>query len=432
MTSKLGAVARVATGNFLEMYDFMVFGYYAAPIASAFFPGSSAFASLMLTFMTFGAGYLMRPLGAVVLGSYIDHHGRRQGLVLTLALMAGGTLLIACVPRYAAIGLLAPLLVLAGRLVQGLSAGVEVGGVSVYLAEIATPGCRGFYCSWQSGSQQVAVVFAALLGLILTSTLAPDQMRAWGWRVPFFIGCTLIPFVFVLRRSLEETPDFLQRKHRPTRADVVRTLAANWRLVGLGMLLSTLTTVTFYLITAYTPTFGTSVLHLKPADSFLVTMCVGLSNFVLLPVFGAVSDRAGRRPQLIVCATVALLTAYPTLLWLVTAPSFSRLLFVELWFSLIFASYNGAMVVYLAEIMPAEVRTAGFSLAFSLATGVFGGFTPAVCTYLIQVTGNRAVPGIWLSLAAALGLTAAIKLSPLNCRLSTFSAQLGSDLRVET
>ena len=425
MQSKLAAVARVATGNFLEMYDFTVFGYYAGPIAGAFFPAGSAFASLMLSFMTFGAGYLMRPLGAVVLGSYIDHHGRRKGLVVTLALMAGGTLLIACVPRYATIGLLAPLLVLAGRLIQGLSAGVEVGGVSVYLAEIATPGRRGFYCSWQSGSQQVAVVFAALLGLILTAALRPDELSAWGWRVPFLIGCTLIPFVFVLRRSLEETPDFLQRVHRPTRNEVVRTLVANWRLVGFGMLLSTLTTVTFYLITVYTPTFATSVLHLKPADSFLVTLSVGLSNFVLLPVFGAVSDRVGRRPQLIVCATVALLTAYPALVWLVAAPSFSRLLFVELWFSLIFASYNGAMVAYLAEIMPARVRTAGFSLAFSLATGVFGGFTPAVCTYLIHVTGNRAIPGVWLSLAAALGLTAAVTLSTVDSGLST-------PLRLET
>jgi MFS family permease len=394
------------------MYDFMVFGYYATAIAGAFFPAGSAFASLMLAFMTFGAGYLMRPLGAVILGSYIDHHGRRKGLVLTLALMAVGTVAIACVPGYATIGLVAPLIVLGGRLVQGLSAGVEVGGVSVYLAEIATKGHRGFYCSWQSASQQVAVMFAALLGLILSRVLSPAQMFGWGWRVPLLLGCGLIPFVFVLRRSLEETPDFVRRKHPPTPREVVRALVANWRLVGLGMMLSTLTTVTFYLITAYTPTFGTSVLHLTAIDAFLVTMCIGLSNFVLLPVFGAVSDRVGRRPQLLVAAAAALLTAYPVLAWLVAAPSFSRLLLVELWFSLIFASYNGAMVAHLTEIMPAHVRAAGFSLAFSLATGIFGGFTPAVSTYLIHVTGNRAIPGVWLSLAAALSLFAAARLSP--------------------
>src|SRR5258706_13957538 len=171
----------------------------------------------MYSLVTFGAGYLMRPVGAIVLGAYIDRKGRRKGLIVTLALMAVGTLTIAVTPSYASIGIAAPLIVVAGRLLQGLSAGVELGGVSVYLAEIATPGRRGFYCSWQSGSQQVAVVFAALLGLLLTRTLPPEAMRAWGWRVPFFIGCTLIPFVFVLRRSLEETPDFLERARRPAR-----------------------------------------------------------------------------------------------------------------------------------------------------------------------------------------------------------------------
>ena len=167
--SRLGAVIRVASGNFLEMYDFMVFGYYAGAIGRAFFPAGSAFASLMLAFATFGAGFLMRPLGAIVLGTYADRRGRRAGLLLTLALMGVGILLTACTPGYATLGLVAPLLVLLGRLLQGFSAGMELGGVSVYLAEIATPGHRGFYVSWQSASQQVAVMFAALVGLALHS-----------------------------------------------------------------------------------------------------------------------------------------------------------------------------------------------------------------------------------------------------------------------
>src|ERR1700687_2231537 len=193
---------RVASGNFLEAYDFQVFGYYAAAIARTFFPGENQFASLMLTFATFGAGFLMRPLGAIVLGAYIDHHGRRKGLLLTLSLMAIGTFSIACTPGYATLGLLAPLLVLAGRLVQGLSAGVELGGVSVYLSEIATPRHKGFYVSWQSASQQLAVVFAALLGLIVTLAVSREDMLRWGWRIPLIVGCLLIPFVFVIRRSL--------------------------------------------------------------------------------------------------------------------------------------------------------------------------------------------------------------------------------------
>src|SRR5262247_3916387 len=240
---KIGAVIRVSLGNLLEMYDFMVFGYYAAAIGRAFFPTQNEFASLMLTFMTFGTGYLMRPLGAIVLGAYIDHHGRRKGLLLTLSLMAIGTLSIGIMPGYELIGLFAPLLVVAGRLVQGLSAGVEVGGVSVYLAEIATPGRKGFFVSWQSASQQVAVIFAALLGLILSSTLRPEEMAGWGWRVPLLIGSMLIPFLLLLRRSLAETEEFKARKQHLTPREIWRSVMSNWRLVILGMMLSLTTTV---------------------------------------------------------------------------------------------------------------------------------------------------------------------------------------------
>src|ERR1700676_1561062 len=209
-------VVRVASGNFLEMYDFQVFGYYAAAIARTFFPSGNEFASLMLSLATFGAGFLMRPLGAIVLGAYIDHRGRRDGLLLTLGLMAIGTVSIACTPSYASIGLIAPLIVVAGRLGQGLSGGVEAGGVSVYLFEIATPGHRGFYVSWQAASQQVAVMFAAVLGLGLTLRLSGDQITRWGWRIPLLVGCAIIPLLFLLRRSLKETPEFLERKRRPS------------------------------------------------------------------------------------------------------------------------------------------------------------------------------------------------------------------------
>jgi metabolite-proton symporter len=409
---------RVASGNFLEMYDFMVFGYYAAAIGRAFFPKGNEFASLMSALATFGVGFLMRPLGAVILGAYIDRQGRRAGLILTLALMSFGTLSIACVPGYATIGIFAPLLVVAGRLLQGFSAGVELGGVSVYLAEIATPGHKGFYVSWQSASQQCAVVFAAVLGVVLSSTLSKAQMDAWGWRVPLLIGCLIIPALFYIRRSLTETEEFLQRKHHPAVSEILQSVAANWRLVALGTMLVTMTTVSFYLITAYTPTFGQTVLHLASKDNLIVTSCVGVSNFIWLPVMGAVSDRIGRRPLLFACTLLALLTAYPALWWLVGAPSFSRLLIVELWLSFLYGSYNGAMIAFLTELMPKDVRASGFSLAYSLATAVFGGFTPAICTYLIHVTGNQAMPGVWLSFAAATSLMATFFASPHESAIS--------------
>jgi MFS family permease len=410
--SKIWAVIRVSSGNFLEMYDFMVFGYYAAAIGNAFFPSGNPFVSLMLSLMTFGAGFLMRPLGAIVLGAYTDLHGRRAGLILTLGLMSVGIISIACMPGYATIGLIAPLLVLVGRLLQGFSAGMELGGVSVYLSEIATPGHKGFYVSWQSASQQIAVMFAAALGVALSSILPPQKMMLWGWRVPLLLGCVIIPFLFRLRHSLQETDEFVARKHKPKISEILHSLTASWPIVIIGMMLATMTTVSFYMITAYTPTFGNSVLHLASIDSLIVTLCVGASNLFWLPVMGAFSDRVGRRRLLLVCTTLMLVTAYPVMLWLVREPSFSRLLAIELWLSFLYGSYNGAMVVFLTEIMPVSVRTSGFALAYSLATAIFGGFTPAISTYLIHVTGNRAVPGMWLSFAAACSLGAALLARP--------------------
>jgi MFS family permease len=396
----------ICTANFLGMYDFMVFGYYATWIARTFFPASNDFFSLMLSFATFGAGFLMRPFGAIVLGAYMDKHGRRKGLLVTLTLMAFGTLSIACTPGYARIGVVAPVLVVIGRLLQGFSAGVEVGGASVYLSEIATPGHRGFYVSWQSASQQVAVVFAALLGIWVSWMLPVSAVSQWGWRIPFLVGCLLIPLLYTIQNSLRETPAFLARGRRPSIGEILSSLLVSWKIVALGTLLAIMTTVSFYLITAYTPTYGASTLHLSIHDSLIVTLCVGACNFVLLPIAGALSDKVGRRPLLICCSALALLTSYPALSWLVADPSFSRLLVVELWLSVIYSGYNGAMVVLLTEIMPVSVRALGFSLAYSLATAVFGGFTPAVCTYLIHVTGNRAIPGLWLSAAAVCGLIA--------------------------
>ncbi len=423
------SVAIVSSGNFLEMFDFMVFGYYAKAIASAFFPTGDEYASLMLALMTFGAGFLMRPVGAVVLGAYIDRHGRRSGLLLTLALMGIGTLSIALMPTYAQIGLAAPLMVLFGRLLQGLSAGVEVGGVSVYLSEVAPPGRKGFFVAWQSASQQAAVLFAALIGVALSTYLAPAEVTAWGWRIPFFIGSLLLPFLYLIRRLLEETPDFLARKERPTIRAILSMVHANLGLVLLGMMMATMTTVFFYMITAYTPTYGNSVLKLSTLSSMTVTLCVGLTNFIMLPVMGALSDRIGRTPILITCAVLAILTGYPALRWLAADPSFERLLAVELWLALIYASYNGAMVVFLTEIIPVSVRTSGFSLAYSLATAIFGGFTPAIATYLIKRTGDSAVPGLWLSAAAVMGLIASVTLMLRNRRVER--AALAASAEVE-
>ena len=412
------SIFRVTSGNFLEMYDFMVFGYYATAIAKTFFPGSNPFASLMLTLMTFGAGFLMRPLGAVILGTYIDQHGRRKGLLITLGLMALGTLTIAVVPGYSTIGVFAPILILIGRLLQGFSAGVELGGVSVYLSEIAPPGRRGFFVSWQSGSQQVSVIFAALLGLALNHLLGKEIVSEWAWRIPFFIGCMVVPFLFYIRRSLEETEAFKEKKHRPGMREIARSVLRNWALVIAGMFMVVTTTVMFYMITAFTPTFGKAVLNMSDQQSFLVTLFVGISNLFWLPIMGALSDRVGRRPLLIIFTLLMIFTAWPVLRWLVAAPTFAHLIETELWLSFLYASYNGAMVVWLAEVMPVDVKASGFSLAYSLATALFGGFTPAISSYLIHSTSDKAMPGAWLTFAAVCGFVGALCLGWLAKRHS--------------
>ena len=407
---KIGDVVRVSSGNFLEQYDFFVYAYYAKEIGQTFFPSDDAFASLAASLATFAVGFFMRPLGAIILGAYIDRKGRRVGLILTLMMMALGTLSIAVTPGYGQIGVAAPIIVLIGRLLQGFSAGVELGGVSVYLAEIATPGNRGFYTSWQSGSQQVAVVVAALIGAVLTSFLVPAQMAAFGWRIPMLIGCAIIPVIFWLRSSLTETDAFHKIEHARDAREVFRVVGQNWVLIVMGVSMVALTTTAFYLITAYTPTFGRVALNLDATGVLAVTVAVGVSNFIWLPVGGALSDRIGRRPMLIAIPLLVMVTSYPLMLWLVGTPSFPRLLMTVLVLSACYGLYNGAMVPMLTEIMPAKVRTAGFSLAYSLATAVFGGITPLVSTSLIEFTGNKAAPALWLSAAAAISLAGALSL----------------------
>jgi len=406
--SRLAAIIRTTSGNFLEQFDFFLFGFYATAISKAFFPTGNEVTELMLTFTTFWLGALMRPLGAIFLGPYVDHIGRRKGLIVTLSIMALGTILIAICPGYASIGIAAPIIVLLGRLLQGFSAGVELGGVSIYLFEISTPGNRGFYTSFQSASQQVAIFVAAILGYSLSAAMPADVITAWGWRIPFFVGCMIVPFIFVIRRSLEETPAFLAQKKHPSRNEVLQAMLANWRIVVLGMMLTAMTTVTFYFITVYTPTFGKNVLKLSATDSLLVTLFIALSNFFWLPVGGAISDRLGRKPVLMAVSAVAVFTAYPGLLWLVSGPTFGKMLVLELWLSMLFGIYNGTMVAALSEEVPAHVRTTCFSLAYSLAVALFGTFTPLASTWLIDRTGDHASPGYWLVAAAVMSLLATI------------------------
>lgn len=400
----------VASGNFLEMYDFAVYGFYASYIAKIFFPEENEFLSIMNSLLVFGVGFLMRPIGAIVLGGYMDKHGRKKGLILTITLMALGTLTIALCPGYDSIGILAPIIVVIGRLLQGFSAGAEVGGASVYLAEIAPKNLKGFYVSFQSGSQQVATIFAGALGILLHYQVGDAIMAIWGWRIPFIVGFLIVPFIFYIRKSLDETPEFKERvKHAPkTFSAMFENMLENLPTIILGVMFVMMTTVTFYFITSYTPTYASNILNFSKLESFYVTAIVGLSNAFWLPFSGYIGDKIGRKKIVIVMTILGTISAYPALRFLTSEVTFTNLIIVELWLSFIFGAYNGAMVCALSEIMPKNVKALGFSFSYSITVAFFGGFTPAISTYLIEKTSDKASPAYWLVFAAFCSLVSAL------------------------
>lgn len=398
-------IFKVAGGNFLEMYDFAVYGFYASIIAKVFFPAENEFISILQSFIAFGVGFLMRPIGSLVLGAFMDKHGRKQGLMVTLTIMAVGTVTIAVCPGYESIGIFAPIIVVIGRLLQGFSAGAEVGGASVYLSEIAPKNLRGFYVAWQSGSQQIATIFAGAIGIGLHYFIGDALVEAWGWRIPFVIGCLVIPFIIYIRRTLDETPEFkdkLSKHAHKTLGAVVKNMLENYPIIILGIMFVMMTTVTFYFITAYTPTYARNVLGFTRLDGFIVTAIVGVSNLFWLPVSGFVSDKIGRKPVLLTMTFLGMVSAYP-MLNLLSDPatlSFTKFILVELWFSFIFGAYNGAMIVSLTEVIPKQVKALGFSFSYSIAVAIFGGFTPTVATLLKEYTGQVQSPAYWLTFAA--------------------------------
>ena len=404
--AKMGAVIRAGSGNFLELYDFLVYAYFANYIALAFFPSGDELTRLMVALATYGVASLARPFGAVILGSYMDRKGRRKGLILTLTLMAIGTVSLAITPTYASIGLLGPVIITLGRLIQGFSLGVEAGGVNVYLAEIATSKNRGFYCAWQGSSQALGVMAATGLGVLLTASLTMEEMAAFGWRIPLLVGCLIIPILFWLRRSLPETEVFEQSTHPCSTREILRILLEHWGIVLIGVLMTILNTTMFYFVNTYTALYG-NLLRLDPLGNFTVALGVGTASFILLPVFGSLADRIGRWPLLIAAPLLVLVSAYPAMSWLVAAPSFTRLLAVEFWLAILYAMYAGALVPFIVEIMPAKIRSSGYAIVLSLANGIFGTFTPFIVTALIAMSGNRASPALWLSAAAAVSLLAA-------------------------
>ena len=395
------AVAAASVGNALEWFDYVIYGYFAGHIAQQFFPLGNEVHSLLIAFATFGITFLVRPVGAIVLGAFADRRGRKAALVLAISLMMFGTAVIAVTPGYAAIGFWAPAVVVAARLVQGISAGGEFGSATAFLAE-QDPQRRGYFASWQFASQGLTTVLAAATGTVLADVLSAEQMGHWGWRIPFFVGLLIGPIAYYLRREMDETVEF---RTMPDRGKPLRSLsqAKQKLLVSIGVVV--LCTVAMY-TTLFMLGFAMRQLGLPQAGSFLATLLAGALQIVLVPTFGALSDRLGRRSIMVPAAVVMLLISYPMFAWMAAAPTLQTLLLVQIALGVVGAAYMGPLPALMSELFPARMRTTGLALSYSLAVAIFGGFAPFANVWLIQQTGSNVAPGFYLMAAAAISLLA--------------------------
>ncbi|MEX3949124.1 MFS transporter [Paraburkholderia sp. EG287B] len=395
-------VIATSAGNALEWFDIAIYGFFAVYIGKHFFPAVNETVSMLLTFGTFGASYLVRPLGGAVLGAYADRSGRKAALMLSVSLMMVGTAIIALIPDYAAIGLAAPLAVFAARLIQGFSAGGEFGASTAMLIEHA-PHRRGFLASWQFATQGLATLLAASFGYGLARLMAPADLAAWGWRLPFFFGLLIGPVGLYLRRFIEDAEDF--KRAARTETPVREVLGQQKRLVLTAIGLLTVSTAVNYLL-QYIPTFAIRQLHLPAATGFAATMAGGVILTMVTPFAGHLSDRIGRRTQMTCVALLFLASAYPGFAWATSHESAVPLFVLIAWLALLKSIYFGALPALMAEIFPAATRATGMSIGYNIGVTVFGGFTPAIVTWMLSATGDKSAPSYWLIATAMISLSA--------------------------
>ncbi|WP_342361762.1 MFS transporter [Terrarubrum flagellatum] len=397
------AIVAATIGNLLETYDFAVYGFFAVIISRLFFPAGDDTVALLLTVATFGVGFFMRPVGAVVLGGMADQRGRKFALSVSILLMALGTAMIGLAPTFASIGLWAPAIIVVARLVQGFSAGGEVGAATAFLVEHAPAGRRGYFGSWQQASQAAALLLGSLVGWTTTGLLSQSALESWGWRVPFLLGLLIGPVGFYIRAQTEDAKEFTEAKRPGDRSALGQTLQFHKRSIIIGFGVTITWTVCTYFFLIYMPTFAIRQLHLPQSTSFFASSVSLALLLALAPVFGALSDHIGRRPLLIGSAlTIALLT-YPALAMLTAAPGLWPLLLFQIVFAVLIAAFTGTAPAAIAEICPPEIRSTGTSIAYNLAVTIFGGFAPFIATWLIAATGTPLSPAWYVSAAICLG-----------------------------
>ncbi len=386
-------VAAAVAGNAMEFYDFTTYAFFAVYIGEAFFPASTPFMSLLLSVAVFGVGFVTRPIGGVVIGAFADRMGRRPAMLLTIALITIGTLGLAATPSYASIGAAAPIIVVGCRLLQGLALGGEVGPATSYLIEIAPPGRRGLYGSWQLASQGLAALAAGMVGVVLTLTLSHDQMRAWGWRVPFLLGLALIPIAIFMRRRM---PESLDADGHGARASAPKArLRDHTRPIVLGVMLIVGGTVSTY-VSLYMTTYAIRTLKLSPVIAMSATVIFGLVTWFGSLLGGWLSDRYGRKPAMLWPRVALMVLTYPAFMLMLEHTSFATLALTTVLLGGLTAISGAPSIVAIPEYFPKHVRALGMSVVYAVGVAVFGGSTQFVVTWLIKVSGNPAVPALYV------------------------------------
>ena len=402
------AVGAVVLGNALEFYDFTLYAFFAVPIGAAFFPSDNATDSLLASLALFGIGYVMRPIGGIVIGAFADRAGRKPAMLITIALMAVGMLMLALAPSYATLGGWAQAIVVAGRLIQGLALGGEVGPSTAYLLEAAPPKHRGFVASWQIASQGCAALFAGVVATALTFFLGEAAMAEWGWRLMFLLGIGVVPVGLVIRSHLPETAGEGEdpAAAASTGAVVVRLLREHGRLLLLTFVVIAASTVSNAIGTNM-PVYARATLGLTETVSTAVPIALGLASVVFPLLGGWLADRFGRRPVLIWPRAAIVVLAVPAFWWLAQSPTAASVYAVTFLMSALSSINAAAIIVAIPESLPRAVRSAGLSIVYAFSVSIFGGSTNYVVNKLIAVTGDPLAPAYYLVGFSVLGTIAA-------------------------